>query len=335
MKKIIIILVLFGAFCGAGYFFIFGKTNKVLTIDIPAGSSASQIATILKNDGVANTTLAPKILMYIFGLNKKMQFGTFYIPAGTTLFAVLQDLTQVQYQEREITLLEGWSLKEITDYLVKEQITTRAAMAAVTGEARKYNGQGVKDWNKEFPVLKSKPAGTSLEGFIFPDTYRLNLNATAEEIVRKTLKNFNKKLTLDWRAEITRQRKSIFDVITMASILEREVKLPEDKALVADIFWRRIAQGQGLEADSTVNYATGKSLPSVTYDDLKINSPWNTYKYRGLPPSPISNPGADSIRAAIFPKSNSYWYFLTTPEGKVIYSKTFLEHTMNKNKYLK
>lgn len=335
MKRLLIIITILVAIIGIGQFFILDKTDQAFTVAIPPGASAARIAGILKEVGITRTTFFPKALMYLSGIHKKMQFGTFLIPAGTNIFGVLHDLTQIQYQEREITLLEGWTLKDITDYLAVQQVATRAGLVAMAGEPRKYNGQGVKDWRTEFSVLKSQPNGASLEGFIFPDTYRINLNASAEEIIRKTLQNFDKKLTPDLRAEITRQKKTIFDIVTMASILEREVKSPEDKALVADIFWRRLARGMGLEADSTVNYATGKTLPSVTYADLKVNSPYNTYKYRGLPPGPISNPGLDSIRAAIYPKTNPYWYFLTTKAGQVIYSKTYNEQINNKKKYLK
>lgn len=335
MRKIIIILILFGAVYGVGQLFLFDKTDRALTVTIPAGASASQIADILTESGITKIAFLPKVLMYISGIHKKMQAGTFYIPKGTTLFGVLNDLTKLQYQEREITLLEGWNLRDIAEYLTEQKISITKAVYQETGEPAVIKGVISRDWSKEFPSLISKPKNLSWEGFIFPDTYRINLNASAEEIIRKTLQNFEKKLTSDLRTEIARQKKTVFEIITMASILEREVRSYEDKQKVADIFWRRITRGMGLEADSTVNYATGKSLPSVTYDDLKINSPYNTYKYRGLPPGPISNPGLDSIYAAIYPKSNAYWYFLTTKTGQVIYSKTYTEHINNKNKYLK
>ena len=323
MKQILIILIILGSVYGIGHFFLSNKTDQVLTVTIPVGASAAQIADILAESGVTKTTFVPKMLMYISGIHKKMQAGTFYIPKGTSLLGVLRDLTQLQYQERQITLLEGWNLRDITNYLAASGVASKSAIIMMVGEPLKDNKSTIKDWSVEFPVLKSKPAKRSLEGFIFPDTYRIELNASTENIVRKTLQNFDKKLTPDLRLEIARQKKTIFEIVTMASILEREVRTYESKQLVADIFWRRIARGMGLEADSTVNYATGKSLPSVTYDDLKINSPWNTYKYRGLPPGPISNPGLDSIKAAMYPKSNAYWYFLTPPDGRVIYSKTF------------
>jgi len=333
MKRLLSIIIILAAVYAVGHFFLFDGTDQALTVTIPVGASASQIADILAESGVTKTTFAPKMLMYISGIHKKMQSGTFYISKGTSLLGVLRDLTQLQYQEREITLLEGWNLRDINDYLIKEKIASRAGLVAAMGTPAITKSVG-RDWSKEFPVLLSKPKYLSLEGFVFPDTYRIELNATAEDVTRKTLQNFDKKLTPALRLEIVRQRKTVFEIITMASILEREVRTYESKQLVADIFWRRLTRGMGLEADSTVNYATGKSLPGVTYEDLKINSPWNTYKYRGLPPGPISNPGLDSIKAAIYPKSNPYWYFLTPPDGRVIYSKTFEEHIKNKNKYL-
>lgn len=105
--------------------------------------------------------------------------------------------------------------------------------------------------------------------------------------------------------------------------------------MVADIFYKRLVKGMALQADSTVNYVSGKSVSQASADDLKIDSPYNTYRYKGLPPGPICNPGLSAILAAIYPTPNPYWYFLTTPDGKVIYSKTHDEHVAAKAKYYK
>jgi UPF0755 protein len=148
------------------------------------------------------------------------------------------------------------------------------------------------------------------------------------------LDNFDKKLTQDLRDEIARQKKTIFEIVTMASILEKEVQTDEDRAMVADIFWRRLKAGMPLQADSTINYITGKSDSRANLTDIQIDSPYNTYKYPGLPVGPIGNPGLSAIKAAIYPKANGYWYFLTTDDGKVIYAKSFDEHKANKAKYL-
>ena len=149
------------------------------------------------------------------------------------------------------------------------------------------------------------------------------------------LENFETKLTPDLRAEIARRGLTVFDAVRMASVIEAEVRSDDDRAMVSDIFWRRVAAGRGLEADSTVNYCTGKSQAAVDYKALSVDCPWNTYKYKGLPAGPIGNPGLSSLRAAVFPKANPYWYFLTDADGNVHYAKTLDEQVANKRKYLK
>jgi len=155
-----------------------------------------------------------------------------------------------------------------------------------------------------------------------------------EDLIKKTLNNFDKKLKASTRDEISKQGKTIFEVLTLASIIEREVPNKVDKKMIADIFLKRLKVGIGLQSDATINYVTGKGLAQPSYADLEIDSPYNTYKYRGLPPGPISNPGIDSIEAVVYPTSNDYYYFLTTHEGEVIYSIDYDEHLTNKAKYL-
>ena len=143
------------------------------------------------------------------------------------------------------------------------------------------------------------------------------------------------KLTAELRAEIKRQGKTIHEILTLASIIEKEVSSDKDRKLVADIFYKRLDAGVALQADSAVNYVTGKSTPRASAQDLAKESPYNTYRYRGLPPGPIASPGLSAILAAVYPTANPYWYFLTTPAGQAIYSKTFEEHVANKAKYLR
>jgi UPF0755 protein len=149
------------------------------------------------------------------------------------------------------------------------------------------------------------------------------------------LDNFNKKLTPELVTEINKQQKTVHEIITLASIIEKEVSNDNDRKLVADIFYKRLEKGIGLQSDATVNYVTGKSTTRPSAQDLAVDSPYNTYKYKGLPPGPISNPGISAILAAIYPTSNPYFYFLTTPDGKVIYSKAYQEHLQAKAQYYK
>ena len=121
----------------------------------------------------------------------------------------------------------------------------------------------------------------------------------------------------------------------MASILEKEAYLTEDKKIIADILWRRLKEEMPLQVDAALQYITDRNTFELTKDDLKIDSPYNTYRYKGLPPTPISNPGLDSIKAAIFVEPNSYWYYLSDKNGKLYYSETFKEHKLKKAEYLK
>jgi UPF0755 protein len=191
-----------------------------------------------------------------------------------------------------------------------------------------------KDWATNYSFLEDAASSATLEGYLYPDTYFIDGSTSLETLVAKALNNFDKKLTADLRQEISRQGKTIFEIVTLASVVEREVSAATDKKMVADIFWKRIEAGIGLQSDATVNFVTGKGLAQPTYADLEIDSPYNTYKYRGLTPGPISNPSIETIEAVIYPTTNEYYYFLTTPEGEAIYSKTYDEHLQNKYKYL-
>jgi len=155
-----------------------------------------------------------------------------------------------------------------------------------------------------------------------------------EEIVEVFLKNFDKK-TSQLREEIKKQGKTIFDIVKMASLLEKEVKTLEDKKLVAGILEKRKEAGMLLRVDATITFITKKKTTKVTFEETQIDSPYNTYKYKGLPIGPICNPGLDSILAASYPKKSEYWYYLSTPEGETIFSRTLKEHNLAKAKYLK
>jgi UPF0755 protein len=186
-----------------------------------------------------------------------------------------------------------------------------------------------------YPCLKVRTAGTSLEGYLFPDTYSLFPDATAASVTKKLLDNFGRHMTSEVMTAVSASQREFRDVIIMASILEREVQTPADRRLVADLFWRRLAKGMRLQADSTVNYVTGGRDPSISGSDLALESPYNSYRYEGLPPGPIGNPGLDAIMAAVQSTPNDYWYFLTDADSAVHYAKTYDEHLANKAKYLR
>lgn len=229
--------------------------------------------------------------------------------------------------ERTITIIEGWNLRDIAAYFEREGVMTRADLYAITGEpARRAPGR----WDE---LVSDKPAKISLEGYLFPDTYRIYTSTTPEAVVQKLLANFDAKA----RPELQKlpAGRSLHEILTMASIIEAEVPKDPDRRRVSDILWRRLARGWALQVDASVGYVTGHNRERSTAKDLKTDSLWNTYQYPGLPPGPIGNPGLFAIRAALNPDPNPYWYYLTGGDNQVHYARTFEEHIANKKIYLK
>lgn len=181
---------------------------------------------------------------------------------------------------------------------------------------------------EEFVVLAQNE-----EGFLFPDTYKFFKITTPEKLMAKMKNNFESKVK-EFLPEIERQKKSLRDIITIASIIEKEVHNTDDRVLVSGILWKRISEGIGLQVDASLNYILGKTSAELTQDDLKTDSPYNTYKYKGLPKGPISNPGLGAIKSAIYPEKSPYLFYLSDDNGQTHYARNFEEHKENKRRYL-
>ncbi len=232
-----------------------------------------------------------------------------------------------------VTIPEGFNLRQIESNLLAAGIASAQNLSVFTVGMLKNASEEIS-----YDFLEDAPAEASLEGFLFPDTYRFWPDSPAEAVVKKFLDNFDRKLVPEWRAEIERQKKKIYDVVVMASLIEKEVKSERDRALVSGILWKRLGVGMKLDVDFTICYIKVREnrecLP-ITAEDKKINSPYNTYIYKGLPPGPVSNPGISALGAAIFPQENPYWYYLSAPDGRTIFSETLEKHNAAKRRYLK
>ena len=253
----------------------------------------------------------------------------------------------VAKSEDTITILEGWTSRDIGLYFEREGRWQNEEFLEVAGYPQidyRYNKKlpALEDFSTKFDFLADKPKYYGLEGYLFPDTYRVYASSTVTEVITKMLDNFDKKLTPQMRADIKAQGKSIYEIVTLASIIEKEAPINystgdnRDARIIAGIFYNRLRSGQALQSDATLSYIYGDNDPSHSGSALENTSPYNTYKYRGLPPGPICNPGILAIEAAIYPLATDYNYFLT-PKGKteVIYARTYDEHLQNKYKYLK
>ena len=255
---------------------------------------------------------------------------------------------QEKAEEVQITIIEGWTIEDVAKYLEKQGLFSAEDFL---NAAKKFDYTA-------FPLIQ-KPSNATLEGYLFPDTYRVPKQATPELVLAKLLQNFSsrveslgltsgnsaivipgfEKLSIvggDGNAGV-----SLYDILTLAAIIEREsggkgavsgpLSLDAERGLVAGVFYNRLLIGQALESDATVNYVTGKNSPGVSLKDTEVNSAYNTYKYAGLPPGPIGNPSLGSIRAALKPTTTDYYFFLhKQPSGKVDFSRTFAEHVSKK-----
>lgn len=327
--KFIIFLIIIGAAIAAIYFFntVYGLSenrNEAINVNVTAGESTAQVIRELTDKKLIKNPLIFKVYLFLTDSQSRLLPGNHVLYGGMNMPKIIAELKSEVNNEKKITIIEGWNVNDIAKYLEEQGLGTGAEFL----QAIK-----IKNWRDEFDYLHDVKAET-VEGFLFPDTYRVFTDATANDIIRKMLANFNVKMTSAMRANILSQNKSIFQIVTMASIVEREVMTDADRAMVADIFWKRIAAGMALQSDATVNYITGNARPRPTAADLQVDSPYNTYKYRGLPPGPISSPGRASIKAAIYPQPNDYYYFITDSKGKAIFSKDFEEHKLNVQKYL-
>lgn len=248
----------------------------------------------------------------------------------------------------KLTFIEGWTLRDYQDYLIEKGLLKKddSEFKNLVGEVAFDPSILIKDYRlkvEALPVeqiinqrkfLQDLPL-ESLEGYLFPDTYIFNKNYPLESLVNMMLDNFEKKIKPEMQQEIKRQGKSLPEIIIVASLVEAEAREKEDRRMVADIIWRRFFNAMPLQLDSTVNYVTGNNKAAISLKEQDIQSPFNTYRNKGLPIGPINNPGLESIEATIYPLANNYWYFLSGTDGKMHYAKNLEEHNLNKIKYLK
>lgn len=294
-------------------------SHETIIFAVKSGLSDDQIGTSLQKLGIIRSSYFFKFYSVLSLKHSQLQAGEYNLSPKMSIYEIANKMAQGDVIRENIAILEGWTIKDISRYLESKGICKQDYFISLTK----------KDYSDEFDFLQDKPKNADLEGYLFPDTYQIDGGVTCENILTAMLSNFDKKLTPELRAEIKNQKKSIFDIVTMASILEKEVRTLDDKKIVAGILWKRISIGMPLQLDSTVIYITGKSDANLTTKDIQIDSPYNTYKYKGLPKGPISNPGISSITAAIYPTKTNYWFFLT--DGKTIFSETLEQHNKAKS----
>lgn len=282
---------------------IYSAEARKVNFEVKQGESVGQLAIRLEDEGVIRSVWFFKLYLRLKGLDKKINFGEFEVKPPLTLARVAEVLSQPGLNEKTITIIPGWNLRQIAKYLSDQGFDV---------------GVG----------LDSK-----LEGYLSPNTYRIYKNATLQDVIDK-LKTSREEELKQFDARRWHDSGMTHVILTLASIIEKEANTPEDMKMIADIFSRRLEQNWALQSCATVNYITGKNDPGVSASDKKIDSLYNTYKYPGLPPGPICNPGLDAIKAVLEPKKNDFNYFMTGDDGVMRYARTLEEHNLNVAKYL-
>jgi UPF0755 protein len=299
----------------------FSKEKTDVQFEISKGEGVRKIAADLKDKKLLKNKLYFLIYLKFSGLSDDLKAGYYKLNTNYSPKEIADILSKGKVASRKITIPEGWTIKEIGEYLEKQDIVKKDDFIAATKGKYTYDS------------LTGLPNGASVEGFLFPDTYQIPFNVNAEYIVNKMLENFDNKITKELRAQISATNLNLYQTITLASIVEKEVSKPADRKLVAGIFKTRLSEGMMLQSDVTVNYALNNNKKILSADDIEIDSPYNTYKVSALPYGPISNPGLESIKAVINPEKSDFIYFLAA-DGVTYYSKTLEEHEEKKAKYL-
>lgn len=277
---------------------------------VEKGETLSSTTVDFSNRNIIDHPTLFKLFVRLFGGQGSVKAGDYYFPIPSGVISVAYRLSHGNFdvENVKITVPEGLSTAEI-------------------GKLLEVN----------LPHIKAKSfaaAAKNFEGYLFPDTYYFLPSATSVDVIEAMKNNFDTHIA-PLKDDITAFGKPLKDIIIMASILEEEARTMETRRTIAGILWKRLSIGMPLQVDAVFPYILGKTPAQITLDDLKIESPYNTYLHKGLPPGPIANPGLDAIRASLTPINTKYFYYLSDSDGVMHYAVTHDEHVANKEKYLR
>jgi UPF0755 protein len=299
---------------------------KTIQFTVNKGETTTSIADRLHDEGLIQNSFIFRIMVQLKGADANFEAGEFELRSNMTTDELIAALSHAQAVSTQITIPEGLRSEQIAELLAEQGMVNKDEFM-----------QLVKEGNFDYDFLKDRPEGSTLEGYLFPDTYFVPNSYGAKEIINMMLDNFDKKFTSDMRQQLIQRGLNIHAVATMASVVEREVHVPEERATVAGVFYNRLEAGMPLQSDPTVQYAVGQSPDwwpkDLTQDNLNTESPYNTYLHTGLPPAPICNAGIAALQAAVSPEENDYLYFVAKGDGSHVFAKTLEEHNANVQQY--
>ncbi|MFA6550340.1 MAG: endolytic transglycosylase MltG [Candidatus Gracilibacteria bacterium] len=302
-------------------------TAKTAFFVIKSGESAKTVSNNLKDKELISNSRYFYKYMASESKDTKIVAGAFKLSASMTPIEIANTITDPSKSQYVLTVREGLLVRDIDKKLTDMELIKLGDFITATRNFKDYADYDFLDKNTLTKL------NIPLEGYLFPDTYFLNpANFSSDSLIKRMLGNFKNKLTPKMLNDIKTSKRTLHEIITMASILEKEGR-KQDFEMVSGILWKRFDNKWALDADAAILYITGKN--TISSEDLRMDSPYNVRKNRGLPPGPISNPGLNAIMASIYPKSSKYWFYLTSSKtNEMVYSATNEEHNINRAKHL-
>ena len=299
------------------------KLAAASIIHVSPGSSSRDIGDLLAEAGVIRSKTAFAVASRLLGLEQRLQAGDYRLSPGMDLLQVMQHLETGRVVTVRVTIPEGLAVEAIASRLAAADLVDKERFVALVQDDRLIYGDNS-------PI--DKPTH-SLEGYLFPDTYFFVRNQPEEEIIKRMVHRFTQVVGPKMEQAELPSGFSWHEIITLASIIEKEVMVPREAPLVSAVFWNRLRIGMPLQSDPTVQFVMERPQKKLYYSDLALDSPYNTYKYQGLPPGPIASPGLNSIKAALEPANVDYLYFVAKGDGTHAFSRTFQQHTAARRRY--
>ena len=313
------IVVILGIFVFEKFNQPFGSSSPVQVVDIPPGTAFTHVSHLLHQKELLGPEWFFQVLGRVQQVDRKIIPGEYELHAGMRPTELLGKLVAGEVYEHSVTIPEGYNVVQIADVLDHKGLADKQEILRLNRDA-------------DFLATLNINAPT-LEGYMFPDTYRFARHLPPEFIVRTFVSRFHAMVTPELKSQAKTMGMTLKEVITLASVIEKETGLAKERALVSGVFHNRLRRNIRLQSDPTVIYALASFDGNIRKADLSVNSPYNTYKVRGLPPGPIANPGLAAIKAALYPTPSNFVYFVSRNDGSHKFSATLAEHNKAVDKY--
>lgn len=320
--RLLIILVFLGLIAASAFILVNIKPLSTAPdipgkmIHVSSGMSSGNIADLLEEMGLIHNSFVFRLAVRALGVEQSLQAGYYFLKPQMTLIEIIQHLNTGDILLERVVIPEGFEIEQIA-----KTLEAHGLVDSVCFEELAFNGEIIfgEDMPYDLPIK-------SLEGYLFPDTYFFSIGQTEESIIKQMVRRFAEIIDGEIMPLMKDSNLTLHELITLASIVEKEIMVDEERALAASVYLNRLEINMPLQADPTVRYVTVEKRPQVLYRDLEIESPYNTYRNLGLPPGPIASPGLASILAVLNPEETDYLFFISKRDGTHKFTRTYAEH---------